>query len=74
LTITLNGDRFEIPGVADPLTVAELLARLDIDPRRVAVEHNLDIVKRATFGERVVREGDEIEIVNFVGGGEGSWK
>jgi thiamine biosynthesis protein ThiS len=70
LTITLNGDRYEITGVAGPMTVADLLQRLDIDPRRVAVEHNLDVVKRATFGERVVREGDEVEIVNFVGGGQ----
>ena len=36
--ITLNGDRLELPG---PLTVSELLAHLDIDGRRVAVEHNL---------------------------------
>ncbi|MFI5179147.1 MAG: sulfur carrier protein ThiS [Vicinamibacterales bacterium] len=71
MTITLNGDRYEIAGVGGSLTVAELLARLDIDPRRVAVEHNLDVVKRATFGERMVRDGDEVEIVNLVGGGSG---
>jgi sulfur carrier protein len=64
--ITLNGSPFEI---AAPLTVAELLVRLEIDPRRVAVEHNLVIVKRATFEQTVVREGDQVEIVNFVGGG-----
>jgi sulfur carrier protein len=66
VTITLNGDRFEL---AAPLTVAELLARLDIDARRVAVEHNLVVVKRIAFGDIVVREGDAVEIVNFVGGG-----
>ena len=47
----------------------DLLARLAIDPRRVAVEHNLAILKRQAFGEAIVREGDTIEIVNFVGGG-----
>jgi len=66
VTITLNGDRFEI---AAPLTVAELLTRLAIDGRRVAVEHNLAIVKRTAFEDTIVGEGDEVEIVNFVGGG-----
>jgi thiamine biosynthesis protein ThiS len=64
--IILNGERFEIN---EPLSVTALLARLDIDPRRVAVEHNLDIIKRHRFSEVVVGEGDTVEIVNFVGGG-----
>jgi len=66
LRITLNGDAHELAG---PLTVTELLARLEIDPRRVAVEHNLVVVKRDLFDRTTVSEGDEIEIVNFVGGG-----
>jgi thiamine biosynthesis protein ThiS len=66
VTITLNGDPFEL---ATPITVAELLTQLDIDARRVAVEHNLVVVKRLAFGDVVVHEGDEVEIVNFVGGG-----
>ena len=66
VTITLNGDPFELSG---PLTVSELLTVLDIDARRVAVEHNLVVLKRAVFDATVVREGDQIEIVNFVGGG-----
>jgi thiamine biosynthesis protein ThiS len=66
LRITLNGDAHEVAG---PLTVADLLARLDIDPRRVAVEHNLIVLKRDAFGTTVVRDGDAVEIVNFVGGG-----
>lgn len=64
--ITLNGERFELD---QPMSVAALLARLEIDPRRVAVEHNLAIVKRQTYPEVVVDEGDTVEIVNFVGGG-----
>jgi thiamine biosynthesis protein ThiS len=65
--ITLNGD----PYVVDqPLTVATLLAHLEIDARRVAVEHNLVVLKRAAFANAEVRDGDQIEIVNFVGGGE----
>jgi thiamine biosynthesis protein ThiS len=66
VTITLNGDPYEL---ARPMTVTELLAQLDIDPRRVAVEHNLVVVRRARYGETAVRDGDTIEIVNFVGGG-----
>ena len=66
LRITLNGDAHEVAG---PLTVADLLARLDIDPRRVAVEHNLIVLKRDTFATTMVRDGDAVEIVNFVGGG-----
>ena len=66
LRITLNGDAHELAG---PLTVTDLLARLDIDPRRVAVEHNLTVLKRDTFATTMVREGDAVEIVNFVGGG-----
>ena len=66
MTILLNGDRYEL---AAPMTVGELLVKLDIDARRVAVEHNLVVVKKAAFDDTVVRPGDEVEIVNFVGGG-----
>ncbi len=66
VTITLNGDRYDIPA---PLTVTALLESLAIDARRVAVEHNLVIVKRGAFDQTIVREGDAVEIVNFVGGG-----
>jgi thiamine biosynthesis protein ThiS len=66
VTINLNGDRFE---VASPVTISQLLAQLEIDSRRVAVEHNLVVVKRDAFDRTTVGDGDEIEIVNFVGGG-----
>lgn len=62
----LNGDPFE---VAAPRTVSQLLIDLDIDARRVAVEHNLVVLKRAVFDTTLVQDGDQIEIVNFVGGG-----
>ena len=66
MIITVNGERRDL---ASPVSVAELLAQLEIDSRRVAVEHNLVVVKRAAFGDTIVRDGDEVEIVNFVGGG-----
>jgi len=66
LFITLNGDPYELD---EPLSVADLLVRLEVDPRRVAVEHNQTILKRDTFDRTLVNEGDQLEIVNFVGGG-----
>ena len=66
MRITLNGDPYELDG---PVSVAQLLARLSIDPRRVAVEHNLAILKRDTFAAVELQDGDQVEIVNFVGGG-----
>ena len=64
--IRLNGEPFELAG---PLTVEQLLEQLNIEPRRVAVEHNLTIIKRERRASVLVNEGDEVEIVNFVGGG-----
>lgn len=64
--ITLNGERYELER---PVSVVDLLATLDIDPRRVAIEHNLTILKRHTFPDVMVDDGDTVEIVNFVGGG-----
>jgi thiamine biosynthesis protein ThiS len=66
LTIQLNGEPFEIAG---PMTISDLLAQLKIDARIVAVEHNVVVVKRHLYGATIVAEGDEVEIVNFVGGG-----
>jgi thiamine biosynthesis protein ThiS len=66
LTITLNGEPYELTGGA---TITELLARLDIDPRGVAVERNFVVVKRDAYPATPVEDGDQIEIVNFVGGG-----
>ena len=66
LRITLNGEPYELD---QPMSIADLLMKLSVDPRRVAVEHNLTILKRSLFADVVVHEGDRIEIVNFVGGG-----
>jgi thiamine biosynthesis protein ThiS len=66
MRITLNGDPTDLPG---PLSVRALLDRLGIDGRIVAVERNLTVVRRAKYDETMIGEGDEIEIVRFVGGG-----
>ena len=66
MTIRVNGEPLEIAG---PLAITLLLVHLEIDARRVAVEHKLVIVKRDRYDTTSVNDGDEIEIVNFVGGG-----
>jgi sulfur carrier protein len=66
VAITLNGDPHSCEG---PATIASLLASLAIDPRRVAVELNFVVVKRDAYATTPVEAGDQIEIVNFVGGG-----
>ena len=68
MRIKLNGDPYDL---AESVTVSQLLARLGIDGRRVAVELNLVILKRGVFEQTMIEEGDEVEIVNFVGGGSG---
>ena len=66
MQITLNGEPFEIQR---PLSLVALLEQLEIDARRVAIEHNLTLIKRHRFPEVIVGDGDQVEIVNFVGGG-----
>ena len=65
VNITANGEAVSIP----PLTVQEYLVSLGIDPRRVAVELNLDILPKAQYPTTMLKEGDSLEIVHFVGGG-----
>ncbi|NTW60499.1 MAG: sulfur carrier protein ThiS [Nitrospirae bacterium] len=66
MTITLNGEKKEIPS---GLTVRGLLELLEIKPERVAVEINEEIVRKATYAEAPVRENDRVEVVQFMGGG-----
>ena len=66
ISITLNG---EPRSVAPGMTIAALAAELGLDPAKVAVERNLAIVPRSTLANVVIAEGDQIEIVHFVGGG-----
>jgi thiamine biosynthesis protein ThiS len=66
LHLTLNGEARSFDG---PLTVLGLLAGLDLDPRKVAVERNLEIVPRSTYADVSLAAGDALEIVHFIGGG-----
>lgn len=66
MRILVNGEAYEIAG---PGTISTLLAELVIDSRMVAVEHNLVVIKRDQYESTMITAEDEIEIVNFVGGG-----
>ena len=66
MTLTVNGKTRDVPQVK---TVGELLRVLDLDPRQVVVELNEAIIRRQQVDEVLVREGDQVEILRFVGGG-----
>lgn len=65
MNIQLNGERREVSAP----TILALVEELSLDPRKVAVERNLEIVPRSLHGSTLVVEGDRIELVQFVGGG-----
>jgi len=69
MRIQVNGEQRT---VAAGSTVAGLLKELDIRPDRVAVELNLSILDRSEFDGRNLQEGDRIEIISFIGGGQGA--
>jgi thiamine biosynthesis protein ThiS len=66
LSIRVNGEHRR---VAKGLSIAEMLNEMGVDPLRVAVERNLNVVARGTLGEVQVEDGDDYEVVHFVGGG-----
>jgi thiamine biosynthesis protein ThiS len=66
LQVRINGEHRR---VIEGISIAELVSELGFDPVRVAVERNLEVVPRSTLGETKVQDGDEYEIVRFVGGG-----
>jgi thiamine biosynthesis protein ThiS len=66
MRLWVNGEERSVEGARD---VASLVAALGLDGRKVAVERNLQIVPRSTYGSTPLSEGDRIEIVHFIGGG-----
>ncbi len=67
MELTINGEprRFDAP-----ISVAQLLQNLGLDARKVALERNLEIVPRSAFETTTLGDGDKIEIVHFIGGGD----
>ena len=66
MQIILNGEKKDVP---DDLTIIGLLKHLKIQPQRVAVELNLDIVKKDQYAATTIKNGDSLEVVSFMGGG-----
>ncbi len=66
MNITLNGEKRDVP---DGLTVRGLLEYLKIQTDKVAVERNLEIVKKAAYDATTLSEGDSLEVVSFMAGG-----
>lgn len=65
MQIKVNGEARGVPAA----NVAELVAQLGLNPRQVAIEKNRVIVPRSTYESEPIRDGDEVEIVQFIGGG-----
>jgi thiamine biosynthesis protein ThiS len=66
MKLWVNGEERSLDAVAD---IAALVMALGLDGRKVAVERNLEIVPRSTYGSTPLSDGDRIEIVHFIGGG-----
>lgn len=66
MELSINGEKRSFPG---PLTVQQLLVELEQGMERVAVEVNRAVVPRAQHPNHALKDGDEVEIVTFVGGG-----
>ncbi len=66
MRLTVNGEDRAFEAVSN---VADLVFRLELDARKVAVEVNLVIVSRSTYGSTALADGDRVEIVHFIGGG-----
>lgn len=67
VSIRVNGEHKRVTA---GLTIAQLAQELGLVPEKLAVERNLEVVPRSTLGEVIVEDGDELEIVHFVGGGD----
>jgi len=65
MTVTVNGESRDLP---DGETIRALVARYNLTPERVAIELNRRLVRADKYGQ-LLKEGDEVEIVTFVGGG-----
>ena len=65
-TITLNGEAYRLEGEA---RLSTLIAALKMRPPRIAVELNREVVPKAHYDKTILKAGDQLEIINFVGGG-----
>ena len=67
MEITLNGEKFTLETGSN---IVNLIEKLDLDVDKLAIEKNLEIVPKSKFAMTIIKEGDRLEIVHFIGGGE----
>ncbi len=67
MEITLNGEKFALETGSN---IVNLIDKLDLDVDKLAIERNLEIVPKSKFAMTIIEEGDKLEIVHFIGGGE----
>jgi sulfur carrier protein len=66
LLVEVNGESRDVPA---SITLAEFVAQLALAPERLAIELNRQVVRRAHWSQTILKDGDRVEIVHFVGGG-----
>lgn len=66
IALIINGETVQAPALS---TVAALIAQMELDTRKLAIERNLEIVPRSQYAVTMLQDGDRLEIVHFVGGG-----
>ena len=66
ITIFLNGELIEIE---ENLNISQLLSNLSLDPKKIAIEKDLEIINPQDFDKIILKENSKIEIVHFIGGG-----
>jgi sulfur carrier protein len=68
-TLAINGQNRSFDNLTPPVTLAQVVAAMDLKGDRIAVEHNGQIVQRTRWTDTPVATGDRLEVVHFVGGG-----
>jgi len=66
ISLQINGQKRELP---EPTTLLEFLQSKEIDPRFIVIEYNGTVIRRNTFSDVTLSDGDEVEIVHMIGGG-----
>ena len=67
MEITLNGEKFTLETGSN---IVNLIDKLDLNTDKLAIERNLEIVPKSKFAMTIIEDGDKLEIVHFIGGGE----
>jgi sulfur carrier protein len=69
LTLVINGQNRSFDNLTPPVSLAQVIAAMELKGDRIAVEHNGQIVQRAQWADTTISSGDRLEVVHFVGGG-----